>query len=442
MTDKSISIKPITVILNPIDGPNPEEETLNPHFTRRPPLIMSYPPATKNPMTMPNVLDRDQRKTLEKSQGVYPLSLGRNLLTRVHDTKLSRKVCTLEFKKIIPLSSSTSTSTSQDGDRYRLIMKVNQPNIKHRLCINGSRVLLEEVDVGHNDEIGLHGDKYKYKVFIIEDADDNSNTNINTDNNINIPLQTQPSIESSYSRSTSPNHSQEEHNVQEERKRKRDSEESSDKIQTTARQHILDEVTCSICMEILVQAHVANPCGHIFCKACIDRIPSVQKSRYTSKSCPSCRKEITSLSWVRSYDNIIWNMVLMGEIFGGGPHGEEDLNQFMQRCGKKITDEQMQCIFRKCKKRKVGESDGSDEDVAMIAIAPRAATHSSYIARSVGVPVASHSSSFASPRRARSLPMGSGVRMFSSRASPESPPGVEGSGNPAGTVEDPICLDD
>jgi len=129
-------------------------------------------------------------------------------------------------------------------------------------------------------------------------------------------------------------------------------------------------------------------------------------------------------------------MVLMGEIFGGGPHGEEDLNQFMQRCGRSfddLSDEQMQCIFRKCKRRKAGESDnGSDDDIAMITIAPRFAR-----------PIASHSSSFGSPRRARLVPLGSGVRlnMFSSRAPPESPRNIEGPG-PAGTVEDPICLDD
>merc|ERR1719491_1635599 len=120
-----------------------------------------------------------------------------------------------------------------------------------------------------------------------------------------------------------------------------------ERLQSTARQHTLDELTCSICMEILVRTHVAHPCGHLFCGPCIERMttfrynegvflafqppPSIVKL----KSCPTCRVDITSCVLARSYDNVIWNMVLMGTVFQG-KEAEDDLKQFLVRSGREI----------------------------------------------------------------------------------------------------------
>ena len=35
----------------------------------------------------------------------------------------------------------------------------------------------------------------------------------------------------------------------------------------------LDDIKCAICLLILKEPVQANPCGHRFCKTCIERIP-------------------------------------------------------------------------------------------------------------------------------------------------------------------------
>lgn len=412
----------ITVVLNPIQGD--DEEVLDPSFGRRPPLTLCYPSPTKKARNVSLSLETDLQQSLDKYQGSYPLSLGRNIWTRIFDTKLSRKLATLEFRDPTPTRPFINT-------KPRLIMKMNQSASTHRLCINGSRVLLQEVEIFHNDEICLFADKYKYRVVTIESGDTELNRGepSDTDEHINIPetLEAHSSSESSCGRSPSPHNSSQdtqESCMKEELesvslKRKHESNDSTatDKIQVTSRNHIIDELTCTICMEIIVQCHVANPCGHVFCKTCIDRIPSVQKKRYKSKSCPSCRKEIASLSWMRCIDNIIWNMVLSGEIFGEGLHGEEDLHQFMSRSGRNIndlTEDQRACIFRRCKRQRI-DLDSSQEDLQILAMAP---------GRFPAV------STFPGPLF---------NLMTSGRTRPNEFLQIDDS---AGTVEDPICLDD
>lgn len=484
---RNSSLPTITVLLRPIDNASTSSEVLDPRFERRPALTMCYPPPTKEPKEMPLCTD-SAHDSLERAQGLYPLSLGRNVLTRIHDTKLSRLLASLEFRNqpaaLVPV----------------LMIKVNQANQFHKVCLNGARILMDEVPLINNDKIGLHGEKYRYQVHLLQGNSQSAAPNPSTASNfnpnvavamstvppsssgggsgnggdaanINASFQTVASNEASSGTSTcahTPNHSQDTCSEPQETldndngKRQRsememEMEESTlDKIQATARQHILDDVTCSICMEILVHTHVANPCGHIFCKSCIERIPSVPRKRYMTKSCPTCRKEITSLSWARSYDNIIWNMVLMGEIFGDGMHGEEDLNQYLLRCGRSIDDlseEEKACIYQRCKKKKRRRTDfngplglklggpkletgvhqdsdsaSNSSDIDMFAMGgigdginlSFSPSPSSRLFRNFGFPVVHHLNLAHASLLQRN----------------------EGLDGPSGTVEDPICLDD
>ena len=443
---------------------------------------------------MPHLSD-SAHESLEKAQGLYPLSLGRNILTRIHDTKLSRHLASLEFRNQHQRSDATATAADR-GITLRgpvLILKVNQSNKFHKVCLNGARILMDEVALCDNDQISLHGDKYNYLVHLVEgfraaEPDDlvmainaatlasgsfavgnaSGTSGEGADSNVNISFQTVATNEAeACSRTSTPSNSQDTfpepletsqssqdggENGTRKRKCSEMEESAIDKIQETARQHILDDVTCTICMEILVHTHVANPCGHIFCKSCIERIPSVQRKRYMTKSCPTCRKEITSLSWARSYDNIIWNMVLMGEIFGEGMHGEEDLNQFLIRCGRNVSDltkDEKSSIYQRCKKSKnkqsndcdspfglklggsIGSGVNSDGDdhgsIAMITIGRNGASNNPF-----GSSAASRlfgNSRFAMPPQL-------------SFAHASLPRGNEDLDGPAGTVQDPICLDD
>ncbi len=375
---------PMTLVLVPIMGP-PElgREEIDPEFNSRPALTLSYPPPSKEPKEAVDVLNPNETMTRHKtSQGMSSLALGRNLLTRVYDTKLSRRLATMGFKLISSENHNESTS------KVKVVLRVNQATATHKLCLNGTRVILEEVDVVHGDEICLHGDKYKYQVNIIENKSNKSRSKVATpahtltldeaevtqESSI-ILTHNDSGASSSHSQETSSSfHSDDSDGPSHKRKRQLSSSTSSSssspsstrtrKIQETARQQILEDMTCTICLEILVNTHVANPCGHVFCKSCIDRIPSVKKKRYESKSCPSCRKEITSLSWARSYDHIIWNTMLMGSVFGSDPHGEGDLREFMKRSGKKwkdLSEDERNCILRRCKRLDSGDDFVKDE---------------------------------------------------------------------------------
>jgi hypothetical protein len=417
----------VTVVLNPIKG---DEEVLDPSFTYRPPLFLSFPSPTKNTESMASTFespDPHPKESLSKCQGGSTLSLGRNIWTRIFDTKLSRKLATLEFRD--PPSAN---------QKPRLMLKMNQSFRTHMLCVNGSRVLLEEMEIFQNDVICLYGDKYQYKVTIIEDRTGEFSDSSGGESNIQLNEDRETEVankgceENPSTRSSSPNFGSQQTQESEEKelkvngvKRKNEdthpSTEATDKVQETSRKHIIDELTCTICMEIIVHCHVANPCGHVFCKSCIDRIPSVQKKRYRSKSCPSCRKEITSLSWMRCLDNIIWNMVLSGEIFGEGLHGEEDLNQFLRRCGRNLhdlTEAERACIFRRCKRQKIKIDDSEEVFPTLFAPAPHP-------------PVFPHPPAFPHFNFRNQL-------LFHAHAPAE----MIQLETAEGTLEDPICLDD
>ncbi|GFH55951.1 hypothetical protein CTEN210_12427 [Chaetoceros tenuissimus] len=476
------TIKPMTVVLHPIRNRAVHEEILDPEFSYRPLLVMTYPPPTKELQEPPPVKGgpMDSSETIRRNQGVYPLHIGRNMWTRVYDTKVSRNLGRLEFRE-------------NGHGRPILVLKVDQSNRYHKVCVNRERVVMNEQDIHHGDVLSLFGDKYRYCVKIIDHQDmpevnnrvgmqnvanyfpfANGVADVNADtqelfvadgdfvsaekteessssgaaatsaeqvdqasldnHDTKLPPKDELATESQCTAASSTNTESKKRSLEESQQ-----ESEVDKIQERSRSQILDELSCTICFEILVHTHVANPCGHVFCKSCISHLPSEASSnrRYATKKCPCCRKEVTSFSWAKSYDNIIWNMVLMGEIFGDGMHGQDDLNVFLRRCGKSMKDltkEERLCIFQNCrkkrKKRKVTEKESDEDEISV-----SSSNASDLFAISAPNP-SSISPSWAqalSPLQHPFLP-GIPIRLVSNATGEQ--------GGPAGTVEDPICLDD
>lgn len=483
-TNNSNKIKPMTAVLHPISNRPEHEEILDPDFTYRPLLVMTYPPPTKELQEAPSVRTGalDPSETIRRNQGVYPLHIGRNMWTRVYDTKVSRNLGRLEFR--------------QNGHgRPILVLKVDQSNRYHKVCVNRERVIMNEQDIHHGDVISLFADKYRYCVKIIDHQDLPQLDRIGMQNVANyfpfandvadVNADTQelclpngdfdpaekteetssssgaaaPSVEQVDQASSIDNHDTKlppkdelttesqctaasSTNTESKKRSLEESQEESevDKIQERSRSQILDELSCTICFEILVHTHVANPCGHVFCKSCISHLPSeaISNRRYATKKCPCCRNEVTSFSWAKSYDNIIWNMVLMGEIFGDGMHGQDDLNVFLRRSGKSMKDltkEERLCIFQNCrkkrKKRKVTEKESDEDEISV------SSSNASDVFAISAPSAPSISPSWAqalSPLQHPFLP-GIPIRMGIRNVTGEQ-------GGPAGTVEDPICLDD
>ena len=78
-------------------------------------------------------------------------------------------------------------------------------------------------------------------------------------------------------------------------------------IVKTSRQATTAECVCSICMEIVVDATIVNPCGHVFCASCI----LCQKLH--KKECANCRARMESTTRCKAMDNIIRAMVMRGD---------------------------------------------------------------------------------------------------------------------------------
>lgn len=78
-------------------------------------------------------------------------------------------------------------------------------------------------------------------------------------------------------------------------------------IVQTSRQATTSECFCSICMEVIVDTTVVNPCGHIFCASCI------LCKKLHKRDCPNCRTRMQSTTRCKPMDTIIKAMAMRGD---------------------------------------------------------------------------------------------------------------------------------
>jgi len=107
-----------------------------------------------------------------------------------------------------------------------------------------------------------------------------------------------------------------------------------DLLMQSSREAMTGEAICSVCMEVIVDATVSNPCGHIFCASCILGT-TLQK-----KECPNCRTIITSTTRSIPMDNIILGMAMRGDFLF------DDFMHYLKRSGTELTKQQV-CIKTK-----------------------------------------------------------------------------------------------
>lgn len=77
-----------------------------------------------------------------------------------------------------------------------------------------------------------------------------------------------------------------------------------------------EECACAVCMEIIVNATALVPCGHLFCKDCLNNI----------SECPNCRLPVQSKLPIKTMDNVIGKLVTAGNVFS-----EEDVQHYASR---------------------------------------------------------------------------------------------------------------
>lgn len=69
---------------------------------------------------------------------------------------------------------------------------------------------------------------------------------------------------------------------------------------------ISDELTCPLCLDIIVQATTLVPCGHTICLSCIpSTLANLTLCCRDGKECPVCRDPVTQTFPCRSVNNII-----------------------------------------------------------------------------------------------------------------------------------------
>jgi len=122
--------------------------------------------------------------------------------------------------------------------------------------------------------------------------------------------------------------------------------ESKRKILSSLEETMEDELKCSICTELLIEATNLN-CSHSFCAYCI------QEWKKTKNECPVCRTRITSEERVLALDSYIDKMVV---------HLSDDMKQRREE-NRKFREEQKQGMHRPQPSTIHGDdSDDSDDE--------------------------------------------------------------------------------
>lgn len=108
---------------------------------------------------------------------------------------------------------------------------------------------------------------------------------------------------------------------------------------------MVEEMTCSICMDIIVKSTFCIPCGHVFCRQCVENLKPTgstctkKNDKRKKHECPNCRKDITSLMFTFHTDNIILSMVKRGDF------EVDDALHFLKRSEIKLSDLEMKAVL-------------------------------------------------------------------------------------------------
>ena len=236
--------------------------------------------------------------------------LGRNRTTAITDAEVSRKLC--------------SVTLCTDGS---VSLMMRKPRQNHRVTLDG-RALPSEIGevlpLRHGQVLALLGRRYAYKVKLDPTPPSVATASLN-------PLLVATVIPEC--------ESDEGGGAKALRKRKSEKITRKEHVATldSARDHIVDELTCTICMEILAKAEMLNPCGHAVCGECAADLfrsgTSVDGKVDGKSNCPTCREKVLTTTRARCLDNLVWSMVLMGRTFD-----RDDLRHYLGRCGRSPSE--------------------------------------------------------------------------------------------------------
>lgn len=239
----------------------------------------------------------EQVKTIEIfSNSTTPTCLGRNIQTNITSSKLSRKLC--------------DVVVTDSGEMF-LTMKKNPG--EHHVMINDIKVTEPpgvQIPIYRGSIVSLYQNKFRYTVDLLDTKNQSP---------FCIPNGTPAVVTTAQNKSS-----------------------------------LNEECMCSICIEVIVDATVINPCGHVFCKKCIENY------RRRSNQCPNCRCHIRNLVSVQYTDNIIFGLLKKGEF------EKDDAMDFLKRSGKRLSEDEMKTMNSIIEKRRKCRDDHELEPTTIV----------------------------------------------------------------------------
>jgi hypothetical protein len=250
--------------------------------------------------------DNDDKHDNGDDQGDGSLLIGRGELTGINDRSIGRHLLRLNFDESAKRNQMVKI-TLLNSDKSRV--HINQLHWRGGTS-NGKIRYLKSGDI-----LSLDNLRYEYKVVV-------STTQTQTQTQTQT-TQSQQSQSRQCSALAAPSSSSAQATIL----------LSSATTQSPPPQHLTlstdvmtklnEDVQCSVCLEIQVHSQTIHPCGHCFCKTCLDGIENI---------CPNCRQAIRHVVPARQLDSLI-------ETLAGVPGllDPEDVQHYQERIMKTTT---------------------------------------------------------------------------------------------------------
>eukprot|EP00978_Attheya_sp_CCMP212_P005146 scaffold11365_cov43-Attheya_sp.AAC.1 len=231
--------------------------------------------------------------------------LGRNHSTRIVDLSVSRKLCEITF---IPKNSSSASTAA---------LRVHKPPSEHNVYLEGTKLVSQNpVPLEDGMTIYLDENRYGYLVRLEDSISEEKATVVTPRSNDSVTA---------------------EEGTQREEGNENDSNVMD--VRKVAAKEMGEEVMCAVCMDIMVKAKLAVPCGHVFCGECADSLVTDRRRQQQMTTCPNCRNPISSVTPLKTLDNLVWGMCLQGTF------SADDSKHYLERMGKTPTEAEMNAIF-------------------------------------------------------------------------------------------------
>jgi len=234
-----------------------------------------------------------------KSNDTTPTFIGRSAKTQIKATLISRKLLKVEISNTGAMS-----------------IFMQKPPDAHSVTLDGEKINAPvgvRVPIYPGSVVSLHNDQFRYDVKLFDTVSDTATSNPQCPGT-NVNALTTTSNDS-----------------------KSLNKEEATEVIKSIKSTMMDELICSICMNVIWKASLVVPCKHLYCKSCIEQVCT--RANGGRGSCPKCRGPVKQIVEVPHTDTMIFCMIRAGEF------DADDTQDFLERSGKRLTKTEVSSIF-------------------------------------------------------------------------------------------------